>query len=181
MGRGDDDQQPDVFWTWDFHCLMTFRERWSVARAAWWTRGMPGMRRRLRGMTTRVSGAKQAATANPSDEGPDLHAEPPVSETDGVPALTEPSVDVPAEPVVEIPEGPVVAVDAVCAAAVDLARTVAVEVAGSSVGDHLGVEADDELVVTHSFATTDPAYVGWRWAVTVARADGSSSSWRVGH
>jgi hypothetical protein len=41
------------------------------------------------------------------------------------------------------------------------------------VGDYLGAELEDELVVTHSFATTDKAYVGWRWSVTVARADGS--------
>ena len=66
-----------------------------------------------------------------------------------------------------------VQLDQLCAAAVDLARAVAVEVAGPAVvGEHLGVEADDERVVTHSFATTEPAYVGWRWAVTVARADG---------
>lgn len=67
--------------------------------------------------------------------------------------------------------------DPVCAAAVQLARQVAVEVAGASVGDHLGVEvepgADGDAVVTHSFATRDPGYVGWRWAVTVARAQGS--------
>jgi hypothetical protein len=53
----------------------------------------------------------------------------------------------------------------------------AVEVAGTTVGDHLAVEAEPEAgdghVVTHSFATTDPAYVGWRWAVTVVRAEGS--------
>lgn len=38
------------------------------------------------------------------------------------------------------------------------------------VGEHLGVESDDERVVTHLFATLDPAYRGWRWAVTLARA-----------
>ena len=70
------------------------------------------------------------------------------------------------------------ALDEVCAAAVELARAAAVEVAGSSVGDHLGVEPEPAdpgggAVVTHSFATTDPAYGGWRWAVVVARADGS--------
>ena len=66
-----------------------------------------------------------------------------------------------------------VAVDEVCAAAVELARAVAVEVGGASVGDHLGVEADGERVVTHSFATREAAYVGWRWAVTVTRAQGA--------
>ena len=67
--------------------------------------------------------------------------------------------------------------DELCAAAVEQARAAAAEVAGTAVGQHLGVEAepaaDDGHVVTHSFATTDPAYVGWRWAVTVARADGA--------
>lgn len=63
--------------------------------------------------------------------------------------------------------------DAVCAAAVDLARTAAVEVAGDAVGEHLGVEAEPAAeggaAVTHSFATRERGYVGWRWAVTVAR------------
>ena len=30
--------------------------------------------------------------------------------------------------------------------------------------------AEDERVVTHFFASTDPGYVGWRWAVTITRA-----------
>src|SRR5581483_3958420 len=30
--------------------------------------------------------------------------------------------------------------------------------------------ADEQRVVTHRFATLDPAYRGWQWAVTVARA-----------
>lgn len=62
--------------------------------------------------------------------------------------------------------------DSACAEAVDLARAAAVEVAGPAVGEHLGVEAEEERVVTHSFATTDAAYTGWRWAVTVVRAEG---------
>ncbi|HUR13945.1 MAG TPA: DUF3027 domain-containing protein [Mycobacteriales bacterium] len=68
---------------------------------------------------------------------------------------------------------PVVTADPVLASAVDLARRVAREAAGHKVGAHLGVEEDDPLVVTHSFATNDPAYVGWRWAVTVTRVEGS--------
>ena len=127
------------------------------------------MRRRLRGITTRVSGAKPSGPANPSGEGTPQPAEPPVSETGEVPVIDEPAVDVALEP----GAGGLVEADAVCAAAVELAREVAVEVAGGSVGDHLGVEADEDRVATHSFATTDPAYVGWRWAVTVARADGT--------
>jgi hypothetical protein len=123
---------------------------------------MASMRRRLRGITARVSGA----LTNPRDEGAAAGAEPPVSETGEVPVVTEPT----AEPTA-VPEGVSGSdVDPLCAAAVDLARQVAVEVGGNRVGGHLGVEADEDLVVTHSFATTDPAYVGWRWAVTVARA-----------
>ncbi|MCW2678757.1 MAG: hypothetical protein JWM62_158 [Frankiales bacterium] len=62
--------------------------------------------------------------------------------------------------------------DQQCAQAVELARAAAVEVAGPAVGEHLGLEVEEDRVVTHSFATTDPAYSGWRWAVTVVRADG---------
>ena len=61
--------------------------------------------------------------------------------------------------------------DAVCAEAVDLARDAVIEEAGADlVGDYLGLEADEERVVTHYFASLDPAYVGWRWAATLARA-----------
>jgi len=79
------------------------------------------------------------------------------------------------EPTADEVTGP--APDRRCAEAVEIARTAAVEVAGTTVGDHLGVEAEPDAggghVATHSFAATDPAYVGWRWAVTVARADGA--------
>jgi len=60
--------------------------------------------------------------------------------------------------------------DDVAAQAVDVARTAAEQEAAGLVGDHLGVEADEERVVTHFFATLDPAYRGWRWAVTLVRA-----------
>lgn len=60
--------------------------------------------------------------------------------------------------------------DDVAAAAVDEARAAAEAEAPGLVGDHLGVEADDERMVTHLFAGLDPAYRGWRWAVTVVRA-----------
>lgn len=61
--------------------------------------------------------------------------------------------------------------DEACAAAVDLAKAAATEVAGpGQVGEHVGLQADADRVVTHLFACLDPAYVGWRWAVTVARA-----------
>ena len=64
--------------------------------------------------------------------------------------------------------------DEICAQAVDQARAAAEELAGhGNVGPHKGVFADDERVVTHLFGCTDPAYRGWRWAVTVSRASRS--------
>ncbi len=61
--------------------------------------------------------------------------------------------------------------DQACAEAVDLARDAVVAVVGAAeVGDHLGVQADGERMVTHLFECADPAYAGWRWAVTVVRA-----------
>ncbi len=61
--------------------------------------------------------------------------------------------------------------DQACAEAVDLARDAVIAVVGAaSVGAHLGVQAEGERIVTHLFDCTDPAYSGWRWAVTVVRA-----------
>jgi hypothetical protein len=63
--------------------------------------------------------------------------------------------------------------DQICAEAVDLARQSLAEQAGvraDTIGDHLGTEASADRVVTHFFDCTDQAYLGWRWAVTVARA-----------
>ena len=68
--------------------------------------------------------------------------------------------------------------DQVCADAVDLARQSLVDQAGVSpdtIGDHLGVEAAGDRVVTHFFDCADRAYAGWRWAVTVARAPRSKT------
>lgn len=63
------------------------------------------------------------------------------------------------------------ALDTVGASAVDLARwAVEEEAAAGTVGEHLGCEAEDERIVTHYFACLDPAYVGWRWSATLARA-----------
>lgn len=65
-------------------------------------------------------------------------------------------------------------VDALLAAAISVAKAAAVEAGGKSVGKHQSVESDDDpLVATHYFATKDPAYVGWRWAVTVTRTEDS--------
>lgn len=61
--------------------------------------------------------------------------------------------------------------DEACAQATDLARAAAEELAGTgNAGQHVGVVAEDERVATHLFGCLDPAYAGWRWAVTVARA-----------
>jgi hypothetical protein len=61
--------------------------------------------------------------------------------------------------------------DQACAEAVDLARAAIVAIVGAAqVGEHLEVLAEGERVVTHLFACEDPAYAGWRWAVTVGRA-----------
>lgn len=58
-----------------------------------------------------------------------------------------------------------------CAAAVDVAGRAALEVAGpDGLGSHLGCDPEDDRVVTHYFTCTHPGYIGWRWAVTVARA-----------
>jgi hypothetical protein len=103
---------------------------------------MPGVGRRLREVAARVT-----------------HL---IADLTDAPQETEAAV-----PTTDAPE---LAADALCVAAVDIARAAAVEVAGPAVGDHLGVEVDDANVVTHSFATTEKAYTGWRWAVTVARA-----------
>jgi Protein of unknown function (DUF3027) len=70
---------------------------------------------------------------------------------------------------------PAVGPDEVAAADVAEARAAAEADAPGLVGEHLGTSVDDARVVTHSFATLDPGYRGWRWAVTVARASRSKS------
>ncbi|MDO4792372.1 MAG: DUF3027 domain-containing protein [Buchananella hordeovulneris] len=61
--------------------------------------------------------------------------------------------------------------DANLASALELAREAALEIAASAeVGDPVGVKAEGERLVTHFFACLKPGYVGWNWAVTLARA-----------
>jgi hypothetical protein len=63
------------------------------------------------------------------------------------------------------------AIDAAAAAAVDLARAAAEEISRPEyVGEHAGLVAEGDRVVTHYFECLDPAYRGWRWAVSVVRA-----------
>jgi hypothetical protein len=70
---------------------------------------------------------------------------------------------------------PASVLDRVAAAASELARAAAVEVGGSElIGEALGVTADGERLVVHHFACLDPAYRGWQWSVTVARASRST-------
>ena len=73
------------------------------------------------------------------------------------------------------PNAPSDVTDAVLAAAVDQARAAALEVGGESVGEHIGVRSEGERVATHAFASTLPGYVGWYWAVTVARVSRSKT------
>jgi hypothetical protein len=76
------------------------------------------------------------------------------------------------------------------AAAVEQARAAAAETAGDAdlVGEHLGIEPEialpttDEVVpealgatATHTFASRQPGYVGWHWAVTLATVPGDDS------
>ncbi|MFD2091761.1 DUF3027 domain-containing protein [Blastococcus deserti] len=76
------------------------------------------------------------------------------------------------------------------AAAVGQARAAAVETAGDPdlVGDHLGATREpaeptvdgvavEDLgeVLTHTFASRLPGYVGWHWAVTLARVPGEDA------
>lgn len=66
--------------------------------------------------------------------------------------------------------------DSVLAGAVDLAREAAEELAEPGhVGEALGTESDGERLVTHYFACLNPAYRGWRWAVTLTRVPRSKT------
>ena len=60
-------------------------------------------------------------------------------------------------------------------AAVDVARAAAEADAPGTVGEHLGSRAEEEHVVSHLFATTLAGYVGWHWAVSLARTAGSDT------
>lgn len=108
----------------------------------------------------------------PQPEGAAAPAPTPADEEPVIAGPAAPDTTVDAEP--EAAAASAVEPDPVLAAAVEIAREAAVEVAGASVGEHLGVQVEGPEgagpVLTHSFATNDRAYVGWRWAVTVARA-----------
>ena len=62
-------------------------------------------------------------------------------------------------------------VDTIGGHAVDAAReALLLTISAGDVGEHLGHQAEGERVVTHLFACSRTGYLGWRWAVTVARA-----------
>ena len=155
---------------------------------------MAGVRRVLRDVGTKISGVlggprdegdasvvtadepTAAATAEPAPEPPAGTPSPDRSgpaRADEAPAIPDAAED----PSVTASPPYTLVLDDVLAGAVELARQVALAVAGPAVGEHLGVEAEPggpgDLVVTHSFATTEPGYVGWRWAVTLARVEGA--------
>lgn len=61
--------------------------------------------------------------------------------------------------------------DKVLLAAVDEIRDIIAEVVPlEEVGDSVGSRVDGERLLTHFFACLKPGYVGWHWAITVARA-----------
>ncbi len=65
-------------------------------------------------------------------------------------------------------------VAAVLAAAVDEARAAVVEFSDpAAVGDHLGVDYEDEAAATHRFIAHLDGYQGWQWAVVVAAHPGA--------
>ena len=147
---------------------------------------MAGVRRRLSAIGRTVSGAlgvrpgegPAGATAEPVGPpevvaSPSVEAEPVLAQTGEATAEERIPVTQTAPPEQLDDRVP----DPGLVAAFALALAAACEVGGDAVGEHLGVlvegPADSGPVLTHSFATTDRAYVGWRWAVTLARAEGS--------
>ncbi|GAA4118661.1 hypothetical protein GCM10022215_20440 [Nocardioides fonticola] len=63
--------------------------------------------------------------------------------------------------------------DPIAAAAVDDARrALLLDIDPADVGAHLGAVGEAPEVVTHYFSCERRGYLGWRWAVTVARPDG---------
>lgn len=61
--------------------------------------------------------------------------------------------------------------DELLVAAVDAARAGLAGLAeDGQVGEHLGVDIDDDRLVTHRFAAHLAGYAGWEWYSTIARA-----------
>ncbi|MEY3149744.1 MAG: hypothetical protein RL029_1018 [Actinomycetota bacterium] len=62
--------------------------------------------------------------------------------------------------------------------AADFARLAALEDAKNEkyVGTLISIDSDDDHVATYLFEAFLPGYVGWRWAVTVAKVDADSNA-----
>jgi len=62
--------------------------------------------------------------------------------------------------------------------AADFARSAALEDAKNEnyVGTLISIDSDDDHVATYLFEAFLPGYVGWRWAVTVAKVDADSNA-----
>ncbi|UYQ78122.1 DUF3027 domain-containing protein [Glutamicibacter sp. JL.03c] len=60
--------------------------------------------------------------------------------------------------------------DTILADAVDTARGALAAIAGAQeIGEHLGVTAEGERLVTHRFVSQKKGYQGWTWFATLAR------------
>ena len=57
-----------------------------------------------------------------------------------------------------------------------LARSAAIEDAKNKdyVGELLSIDSDEDHLASYLFSASLPGYVGWRWAVTIAKVDGGS-------
>ncbi len=57
-----------------------------------------------------------------------------------------------------------------------LARSAALEDAKNQdyVGELLSIDSDEDHLASYLFSASLPGYVGWRWAVTIAKVDGGS-------
>lgn len=88
-------------------------------------------------------------------------------------AVPSPSAEqhAPATRLVKAPRRRTPKLDALLAESVDAAREALAEMAESvQIGEHRGVSADDDRLVTHRFAAELPGYRGWDWFATLARA-----------
>ena len=66
---------------------------------------------------------------------------------------------------------PAIKADPVLIGARELARdAVVAEVGPDVVGEYLGAAMDADRIATHLFECTNPAYLGWHWAVVLVRA-----------
>lgn len=73
----------------------------------------------------------------------------------------------------QAPAEPTPEITAVLRDAVDLARAAIIESSGDTVGEYLGVSAEDHNAAAHRFIASLPGYQGWQWAVVVAAAPGA--------